>query len=215
MTARTVIIDLDGPILDGRERHYACYCGILQEAGYNPVPLDEYWEAKRAIVPATDVLARSGAVGYYSEFKRIWLAQIESEEMLALDHLQSGAVELLRKIALVGHRTVIATLRQHSDRALSQVKRLGFLDFVDELLVVPHAEAADGKVKRVLAHARRQGLKPLIWVGDTEVDAIAAATLGVPCALLTTGVRSREALRGLPCIGVFDSLYEIPDTYLL
>jgi phosphoglycolate phosphatase-like HAD superfamily hydrolase len=58
-------------------------------------------------------------------------------------------------------------------------------------------------------------LKPLIWVGDTEVDAEAAAILGVPCALVANGVRSRESLHGLPCLGVFSSVSEIPFTYFL
>ena len=210
-----IVFDLDGPLLDGKDRHYACYSGILQEAGYNPVPLDEYWQAKRALVPASDVLRRSGASDYYSEFKRIWLAQIEAEEMLALDHLQNGAAKLLRKIAFAGNRIVIVTLRQHSDHALNQTKRLGILNFIDELLIAPHTEAAAGKAECVLAHARRESLKPLIWVGDTEMDAEAAATLGVPCALVANGVRSRESLHGLPSVGVFSSASEIPFTYFL
>lgn len=208
-----VVFDLDGPLLEGRNRHYACYSGILQRAGYDPVPLEQYWEAKRNLIPASEVLGRSGAVGYYSEFKRLWLAEIESEEMLARDHLQCGAVEMLRRVSLAGHGAVIATLRQHSDRARNEVKRLGILDFIDELMVSPHTEAAGGKAKRVLAHARRQGLKPLIWVGDTEVDAEAAASLGVPCALVTNGLRSAGVLRGLPSLGMFSSLNEIPHAY--
>ena len=212
---RLIVFDLDGPLLDGRDRHYACYGSILQEAGYVPVARDEYWQAKRALVPVREVLARSGADGFYSEFKRLWLAEIESEEMLALDHLQSGALELLRKIALAGHRVEIATLRQHPERARNEGKRLGILDLIDELLVSRHAEAAAGKAKRVLTHARRQGLKPLIWVGDTEVDAKAAAALGLPCALVTNGLRSAGALRGLPCLGVFGSLNEIPHANFL
>lgn len=212
---RLIVFDLDGPLLDGKDRHYACYSGILQGAGYSPVPLNEYWQAKRALVPVSEVLARSGALEYYSEFKHLWLARIESEEMLALDHLQSGAVDLLRTIALSGHKVVIATLRQHPDRARNEVKRLGILDFIDEMLVTSHAEAADGKAKAVLAHARRQGLMPLIWVGDTVVDAEAAAMLGVPCALVTNGVRAGGALRGLTCLGVFNSLNEIPCAHFL
>jgi phosphoglycolate phosphatase-like HAD superfamily hydrolase len=133
--------------------------------------------------------------------------------MLALDQLQSGAAELLRTIALAGHKTVAATLRQHPDRARKEARRLGIFDFIEEILVSSHAEAGEGKASGVLAYARRQDLLPLVWVGDTEVDAAAAATLGVPCALVANGVRAAAALRGLPCIGVFDSLQEIPRAY--
>ena len=135
--------------------------------------------------------------------------------MLTLDHLHSGAAELLHKIALAGNRSVIVTLRQHLGRALDQINRLGISEYIDELLVAPHAEAAAGKAERVLGHARRHRLNPIIWVGDTELDAEAASALSLPCALVSNGVRSGEALHRLPSVRVFGSVSEIPLTYFL
>src|SRR5262249_1152691 len=118
---RTVILDLDGPLLDGRDRHYACYRGILEAAGYVPGDADRYWEMKRNRAERRAHLAASGAEAIYEEFQRAWLDRIEAPELLALDRVQPGAPDVLGRWKDRGIQLVLATFRRHPDRLLDQL----------------------------------------------------------------------------------------------
>jgi phosphoglycolate phosphatase len=61
----TLILDLDGPIIDGRLRHYQCYSDILVEHGYKPMPVGMNWEMKRQRKDRHVQLAFSGADEIY------------------------------------------------------------------------------------------------------------------------------------------------------
>ena len=68
---RTVIVDLDGTILDGRFRHYACYRQILEERGYAPVSLESYWRMKLERADRRQQLAASGAEAIHEDFSTL------------------------------------------------------------------------------------------------------------------------------------------------
>lgn len=207
-----VVIDLDGPILDGRHRHYACYQRILTEAGYAPLTLGAYWSLKTAPMPLRSVLEHSAAAGFEAEFARLWRERIEDRELLALDVLQAGALARLHDIASTA-RLVVATMRRDAALAREQIDEMAVGQFVDAVLVTPHADGPNGKAQSVLTYARRQGLSPRLWIGDTEFDADAAAILGVPCVLVANGLRSRDHLRGLRPAAVVDSIADVPAHY--
>src|SRR5690349_19782781 len=86
------ILDLDGPLLDGKRRHYACYRDILAEHGYVALPCDAYWQMKRSRIDRRAQLAASGAGAIYDLFLRAWLERIELPVYLALDRVQPGAL---------------------------------------------------------------------------------------------------------------------------
>ncbi len=62
---RTVILDLDGPVLDGKLRHYDCYRRILGNYHFTPLGIDEYWELKRIGADRKQQLAPVGAESIY------------------------------------------------------------------------------------------------------------------------------------------------------
>src|SRR5690242_5488261 len=111
------VLDLDGPLLDGRERHHACYRDILTEQGYEPLPRDVYWRMKCERVDRRKQLAASGAEGIYDLFLQAWLERIEQPRYLELDRVQPGAVEKLAQWRDEGRTLALATMRQ-SDSAL-------------------------------------------------------------------------------------------------
>ena len=96
MRTITVVIDLDGTLLDEQPRHYGCYSYIMRDLGQEILPADAYWSLKRKAVDALGVLSRTGAQRLGPEFDRRWLSLIESPEMLALDVLHVGVIETLR-----------------------------------------------------------------------------------------------------------------------
>jgi phosphoglycolate phosphatase-like HAD superfamily hydrolase len=192
--ALSVIVDLDGPILDGRWRHYQCYQEILASYGLPVLPVDTYWRMKRQGVCVKDQLAATGAGHVYEQFKAAWLTRIEAPEMLALDRLQEGASETLRRWRdLPQVRLVLATLRQQRGGVQQQLDRFG-LGTIWESIVVCTPQPAAGKSRMVADALGRSDGRGCLWIGDTEVDVDAARDLGCPVWVVSCGVRDRAFL---------------------
>ena len=194
---QTVILDLDGPILEGRFRHYACYEQILATYSYTPIALEKYWQMKRERVDRRQLLAASGAESIYPDFSRMWLDLIEQPCFLALDQLQPGVIEKLQLWRGKGLQLVLITLRRHSKHLNEQLVRLGIHDIFDYVLVSEYSGGGTGKtqqVKNVLTDITPQ---QCLWIGDTEVDIEGARALGCPIWAVTCGLRTESYLQGL------------------
>ena len=193
----TVILDLDGTLLEGRERHYQCYRGILEENGFAPIDIARYWKSKRERVDRRRLLALSGAESLYDLFLARWLERIEQPEYLAYDALQPGALLKLDLWRAEGRRLVLATLRHNPEGLHNQLERLGLAPQFEHVVVCAHENGGVGKadeVRRVLTHPDPG---PCLWIGDTEIDIAAARSLGCPVWALGCGLRTPEFLSTL------------------
>lgn len=195
---KQIFLDLDGPLLDGKERHYYCYRSILENFGFNPLCIDEYWEFKRALINRRVLLNMSGAQEIYDEFLTAWLAIIESPEALVLDKLQDGAVDCLRSWKEKGIELTLVTMRKNHQTLELQLQQMGLRQFLDTVLVCKHAEGGMGKANTVRnIFQDRLNIEAAYWIGDTEADWEAAKSLGCDVILLSNGLRNEEYLKSL------------------
>lgn len=194
---KIIVVDLDGPILDGMHRHYQCYSDILKEHGAAPVPLQSYWDMKRNRVGRRKLLALSDAVGLYDEFLDAWMQRIEAKEYLALDRLQDGVVDILSQWKEAGTQLLLATMRNNPANLDWQLRRLDILRLLDKIVVVGSGSGEEGKSSKIRPLLGEVDLDKVIWVGDTEVDVYAARKLGVKVGALTCGLRTQEYLASL------------------
>lgn len=194
---RTLILDLDGPILDGRLRHYACYRRILEAHGYVPLRPEDYWRMKRARAGRRAQLAASGAGDLYEEFSRAWLEQIELPELLALDRLQPGVTAKLREWRDLGIRLILATMRRYPERLEGQLVSLGIRAYFGHVVACEHRSGGVGKARMVRATVGGLDPERCLWVGDTEADVEAARVFGCPVWAVTGGLRTRSYLSSL------------------
>lgn len=193
--AQTIILDLDGTILEGRHRHYACYAGILHELGRTPLSLPDYWRMKRRRTPLATQLAASDAASLAAEFSRRWQSRIEQDEFLALDVVPEGVPAILAQWQVQGHRLLLATLRHNTDGLHKQLSNLGLTPFFASILVCPHNLGASGKAAAVrTALAEDDKPENWLWIGDTEIDIMAARELGCRVCALTSGLRTADYL---------------------
>ena len=91
-----IFLDLDGPILEGKFRHYACYKDIIKKYGGNALEIDYYWELKRNKITRDIVLEKSNFQESYEIFFKEWMKNIENEKYLNLDSLKPEVVETLK-----------------------------------------------------------------------------------------------------------------------
>lgn len=194
---RTIIVDLDGPILDGRLRHYRCYADILTEHGYSPIQIDQYWNMKRNRINRHIQLGASGAESFYDDFLLNWIEKIEQKKYLALDVLQSGSSETLSNWKSQGLRIVLATMRHNSENLEWQLNKLNIFSLFDEIIAIGNGNS--GKIKAEHVISRVKNIKSLnaVWIGDTEIDIDAAKYLGIDVCAVACGLRTAEFLETL------------------
>jgi beta-phosphoglucomutase-like phosphatase (HAD superfamily) len=109
----TIILDLDGTLLNCQMRHYQCYFNILVEHGYVPMTMDSYWLLKRNRSDLEHLLGRSNATVFRDQFKELWLEQIECRQYLKLDQVYPLVMETLCNWKSLGIRLILSTLRNH------------------------------------------------------------------------------------------------------
>ena len=193
----TVILDLDGPLLDGRYRHYACYSRILVERGCLPMGLERYWQMKRERKDRRDQLSATHAESIYDEFVSRWLRLIETPEYLALDRVYPWVVEMLGKWKHEGRRLVLATQRHDAFALRNQLAIFALDRFLDHVVVCDHREGGLGKARLVREVAGSNADDEFVWIGDTEVDIEAARLFGCPVWAVCCGLRTEAYLRSL------------------
>jgi len=192
---RQIFLDLDGPLLDGKERHYFCYQTILKRFGFEPVGIDEYWASKRGLAGLSGVLDMSGAGAIHDDFVAAWRLIIESPEALALDRVQEGAINCLRHWKEMGIRLTLVTMRKNRRALEEQLELTGLRQFLDAILVCDHVNGGGGKADAArCALQDNMKMNNTMWIGDTEIDWDAAQLLGCRIVLVENGLRCREYL---------------------
>lgn len=195
---KQIFLDLDGPLLDGRERHYHCYRSIIEKFGFKPIGIDEYWKKKRALVNRRDLLNLSGAEEIYDAFLSIWLSMIETPEALILDKVQEGAIDCLCDWKEQGIELVLVTMRKNKLALEVQLNATGLRQFLDSVLVCDHAEGGSGKANAACKLLQNEVSKTdILWIGDTEADWDAAKSLGCRIVLVANGLRNDDYLEAL------------------
>ena len=203
-----IVFDLDGPILEGSHRHYACYSEILEQFGMKRLPYDVYWVAKRARIDLREILNRSDAGHDYGTFSRLWFERIESARMLAHDRVQPGVREILHACRKAMIRPVLVTARRDFRALITQLKKLELRDLFDDILIAPFSEGGKGKAS--VFYSKYKEAIPFVraWIGDTEIDIIAARQLGVTAIALACGLRNRSLLESHLPDYVFNDIKE-------
>lgn len=182
-----VALDLDGTLVDARERQVGLTVAILEDLGLAAIDEDALWERKRDGARTAEALVWLGVpADGAAEVQRLWIERVERREWLERDGVLDGAVDALASMRADGAEPFILTARRDAQAVAWQVERLGLgLD----LEVVDPADAAAAKAA-VLGRRGAAG-----FIGDAESDAAAAHAAGIPFVGVSSGQRSADFLR--------------------
>jgi len=188
-----VIFDLDGTLIDARQRLHGLFTQLAPQAGLS---LDAYWACKRDKRSHADILAQD--LGWDASaivrFQQDWLALIESPDCLALDSVLPGVPAMLNRLAR-DTDLHLCTARQSASAALAQLQRLGLHRHFRQVLVTG-GPAGRQHSKEALIRARVDGLAPGDWlIGDTGHDIRTARSLGMRSCAVGNGFMSPQRLR--------------------
>jgi phosphoglycolate phosphatase-like HAD superfamily hydrolase len=192
---KRIFIDLDGPLLDGKEKHYYCYRSIIEKFGFQPIDLEAYWKEKKSKLNRIELLKLSGAESIYSEFITSWIVLIESPEALSLDKVQKGAISCLKKWKRLGIELHLVTMRKNIRALEEQLNITGINKFINAIFVSDHEDGGVGKADVVRNNLHGKQFKHQTWwIGDTEADWEAARSLGCKIFLVSNGLRNEKYL---------------------
>lgn len=185
---KNVFFDLDGTIIDCRHRLYRLFQDLVPESQFT---FEEYFQIKSRRMDQKAVLQTyfNYSQDKITQFKRDWLAQIETPERLSVDKLVAG-LEVAHLKCFSDVDTYIVTNRQYKDRTVQQVKDLGLWDLFTNVLVT---EQLSNKAQLIKKYVPSYSSADLI-VGDTGEDIQTGKELGIKTVAVESGVLSKEIL---------------------
>jgi phosphoglycolate phosphatase-like HAD superfamily hydrolase len=198
-----LVCDLDGTLIDVRQRDYSAYGHAVGQIGEQPIAEDPFWAARREgrrIVEFVSEHVPEERDAVLNAFVEV----VESDELLALDPLFDDTLSFLTSVRTSGWQIVVCTLRHRPEAAKRQLDRLGLRPLVDEVCVLPQGEECP-KAATLMGYAPAR----TIMVGDTESDIASARRAGVPVYAVTTGLRGRAFLEKHAPAVIADSLTEL------
>jgi len=194
---RTLLLDLDGTLLDTSERHYRVYRDILSFLGVSHgFAKEAFWNLKRQGKRTVDLLPEGLSGESVEVFTGEWLKRIERQEYLQYDTVfqdSKAIVSLLNQEDDV----VLITLRNSRENLMQQLQATGLIGFFKDVLVGSPLKL---KKKAPLIEGYRDRCKHeslFAIVGDSEMDVIAGKEMGIVTVALCRGIRSRGFLEKL------------------
>lgn len=175
-----VIFDCDGTIVDSRDQIIPFYDWVFAQVGLPPLDSADP-EVVEMALSRSDVEVFDKVLPDAADRERAhgFLAGLDPAAFVTSLQLEPHALEVLA--ALRPHyRLAIATNRGPDMAAL--VRHFGFDDYVDTVVSAADVENPKPHPEMLLVAAERLGLAPehALYVGDTEVDGLAAAAAGMP-----------------------------------
>jgi HAD superfamily hydrolase (TIGR01549 family) len=204
----TVILDVDGTLVDTNYQHAIAWHRALRDHGYTV----QLWEIHRHIGMGGDqlVAALIGEDGERADGKAIREAEGEAYEKLigevqALD----GASELLRELHEEGAIVVLASSAKEDevDRYLDLLDARELVDGWTTASDVEQTKPEPDLIEVALQKAKSDG--PAVMVGDSTWDVKAAEAAGIPTLAVLTGGFSAEELCEAGAARVFESIGEL------
>lgn len=195
---RKIFWDLDGTILDIRQRLYRLFCELTD----TQIGFEKYWQLKEAGYNQAKMLSYIGSTVEKKEFHTIWLANVERMELLHYDTLQPGIKEILADLFSGGSEMYIVTNRQCLENVKKQLYHLGINSFFKNIITTEQKFTKAEAVKQ-------QGINAAggIFIGDSKEDMQAALELN--CEAIYLGKRLDVDMPGLKLIGCGEEAYGI------
>ena len=206
-----VIFDLDGTLVDSAPDIGRIGSVVLAAEGAAPLTLEE---TRRFVGAGAAIFVRRMSVARGLPLDEATQARLLAafldlyEGAVDLTVPMPGAVDALARLQAAGHPLGVCTNKPEAPaRALlAHLDLARFFGCVVGGDTLPVRKPDPAPLARVV---QARGGGPALYVGDSEIDAEAAARAGLPFALYTEGYR-RAPLSELPHDHVFDHFDRLP-----
>lgn len=204
---RAFISDLDGTLLDVRERTAQAHYTALRQAGYD-IEINRIRALNRFSLDSRELLKHLNIELSRRDFSR-YIRNLQHAFYSGWHYAKivPGALEALKEIRLISKAMRLITSRHVTNITRLEVRKFGFDQYFDEVYTRGDLAQAEGvdmiPMNPFISHRRRLiqlairdvELNGAVWVvGDTAKELEAARTLGYITVGVLTGVAIREDL---------------------
>ena len=192
----TLVVDLDGTLIDSTQRHHVLMKKLLEEKGlHQDFEAKEFMDFKAEGNPGIAYLTKVLGIQEVTakELLASWAKAIETKDYVSLDVLYEDAVSFLEMCKSDGHEVIFLSARQDEALLVNELKTLGIYDYAREVIVADPADAFVQKqeaVRRLLEEGVDRN--EILMVGDTENEWKTAQALAVKSFLLNRGFRNKN-----------------------
>ena len=175
-----IFFDLDGTLLDSRQRLYQLFQELVVAS---TLSFDDYWELKRNKINHKQILFNqfNFTEKEYLDFEKEWMSKIELPEYLDYDIPFEGTTLFLENLKQ-NHHLYLVTARQSFLSAETQIKKLGWENIFDKILVTLQKQEKHQLIKNNVH------VNPEDWfIGDTGKDIETGKLLGMKTAAVLSG----------------------------
>jgi phosphoglycolate phosphatase-like HAD superfamily hydrolase len=201
---KKIVFDLDGTLLSCEEKQkfvlYSIIKSLRPNEEFNNERLNYWWNLKRNGMSTERALITMGFPSARKVSEQ-WRRIIEENVWSYLDSPYSDSLLTLKLLQSYHMLEItILTARKNGTQVQQSLYRFGFINFIDEYLVVDPYSVVFEKAMVL------KKIRPLLYVGDTESDYQAARESGVRFIALSRGQRSRSFLKSCGIDQIFDNL---------
>jgi len=203
----TVVLDVDGTLLDSNYHHALAWSRAFEHAGVT-VPL---WRIHRTIGMGGDKLVAAAAGDevekeHGDDVRDRW--EQEYDDLVGETRLLPGAKELLRVLEERGIAVALASssIPKHAQHAF---ELLDADDLADTATTAEDVEESKPDPELVEEALSRLGSDHACVIGDSVYDVEAAQRTGVPAYGLLTGGYGRAELEQAGAAGVYEDLDDL------
>jgi HAD superfamily hydrolase (TIGR01509 family) len=207
-TPTTVVLDVDGTLVDTNYQHAIAWHRALRDRGYAV----QLWRIHRHIGMGGDQIV-AALIGEEAEC-RDGDAVREGEgeaygELIGEVQAMDGATELLEELREDGARTILASSAK-AEEVEHYVNLLGARELVEGWTTSADVERTKPHPDLVHAAVEKVGCDgPVVMVGDSTWDVKAADAAGIPTLAVLTGGFSEAELREAGAAEVCESIGEL------
>ncbi|QXT38617.1 phosphoglycolate phosphatase [Gymnodinialimonas ceratoperidinii] len=201
-----IVFDLDGTLIDSVPDIAAAANATLAEVGVAPLSLAE---ARGFVGEGAGVFVeRMAQARGLSEPARLMPRFLHHyERAVGLTEIYPGVAASLDALARAGHRLGLCT-NKPARPTEAVLAHLGWQERFEVVLAGDSLPSRKPDPAPLRAAFDALGDGPMIYVGDSEIDAEAARRAGVPFLIYTPGYRSAD-LQDLPHAAAFDDWSEV------
>jgi HAD superfamily hydrolase (TIGR01509 family) len=210
MPATTVILDVDGTLVDTNYHHAIAWHRALRAHGHRA----QIWEIHRHIGMGGDQIVPSliGEEAAEREGEAIREAETDAYgEMIGEVDAMEGAHDLLERLRSEPVRSVLASSAR-AEEVDHYLDLLEARELVDEWTTSADVERTKPSPDLVHAALQKVGHEdgPALMIGDSVWDVKAAAAAGVPTIAVLTGGFSEAELRDAGAVDVVREIAQLP-----
>lgn len=189
-TSFKLFFDLDGTLLDARQRLYRLFNDLTGQK--IKLSFKEYWDLKREGIGHKEILTfkYDWSEKQYLEFFEQWMSKIESAAYLKNDTLLPSVKSVLEQCKKRNIHICIVTNRQNPFLTKYQLEDMNILHLVDNLLVTEQKQTKKHLIKNVYKDLKKSDY----LIGDTGQDIQCANALGIQSVAVLSGFLSEKQL---------------------